>query len=125
MMSEFPAYDEIKSQLNLGEKVGQLFMPAAFINDSEAEIEKLESLIEKGQVGGLCFFHSRASAATNFEGPKEIPYNENSLGRLQQLIERYQRSARYPLLMAIDAEWGLAMRVERAPQYPYALPSVP
>lgn len=121
MMSEFPAYDEIKSQLNLGEKVGQLFMPAAFINDSEAEIEKLESLIEKGQVGGLCFFHSRASAATNFEGPKEIPYNENSLGRLQQLIERYQRSARYPLLMAIDAEWGLAMRVERAPQYPYAL----
>ena len=121
MMSEFPSYKAIKPQLNLAEKVGQLFMPAAFINDTEAEIGKLESLIEKGQVGGLCFFHSRASAATNFEGPKEIPYNENSLGRLQELIERYQRSVRYPLLMAIDAEWGLAMRVEHAPQYPYAL----
>ena len=121
MTSEFPMYKVIKTQLNLAEKVGQLFMPAAFINDSEAEIGKLESLIEKGQVGGLCFFHSRASAATNFEGPKEIPYNENSLGRLRKLIERYQRSAPYPLLMAIDAEWGLAMRVERAPQYPYAL----
>ncbi|MGB5316309.1 MAG: glycoside hydrolase family 3 N-terminal domain-containing protein [Robiginitalea sp.] len=121
MMSEFPAYESVKSQLHLREKVGQLFMPAAFINDTEAEIGKLESLIETGQVGGLCFFHSRASAATNFEGPKAIPYNENSLSRLKQLIERYQRAARIPLLMAIDAEWGLAMRVERAPQYPYAL----
>ncbi len=121
MMSEFPAYDVVKTQLHLREKAGQLFMPAAFINDTEKEIENLESLIETGQVGGLCFFHSRASAATNFEGPREIPYNENSLSRLQQLIERYQRAARYPLLMAIDAEWGLAMRVERAPQYPYAL----
>jgi beta-glucosidase-like glycosyl hydrolase len=121
MMSEFPFYKTIKPRLNLAEKVGQLFMPAAFINDSEAEIENLESLIARGQVGGLCFFHSRASAATNFEGPKEVPYNENSLGRLQQLIERYQKAARYPLLMAIDAEWGLAMRVEHASQYPYAL----
>lgn len=120
-MPEFPLYKTIKPQLNLAEKVGQLFMPAAFINDSEDEIRKLESSIQKGQVGGLCFFHSRASAATNFEGPKEVPYNENSLGRLQQLIKRYQKSARHPLLMAIDAEWGLAMRVERAPQYPYAL----
>ena len=82
MMSEFPAYKAVKPQLHLREKVGQLFMPAAFINDTEAEIRKLESLIQKGQVGGLCFFHSRASAATNFEGPKEVPYNENSLTRL-------------------------------------------
>lgn len=121
MKFEFPKYIAVKAEFNPAEKVGQLFMPAAFINDTESEVENLELLIKKGQVGGLCFFHSRASTATNFEGPKEIPYNENSLNRLQQLIERYQNSAPYPLLMAIDAEWGLAMRVEQAPQYPYAL----
>jgi hypothetical protein len=25
------------------------------------------------------------------------------------------------LVMSIDAEWGLAMRVEKTPQYPYAI----
>ena len=47
-------------------------MPAAFINDTEAEIQALERLISKHHVGGLCFFHSRASAATNFEGKKKV-----------------------------------------------------
>jgi hypothetical protein len=38
---------------------------------------------------------------------------------------RYQRAASIPLLMSIDAEWGLAMRVEKTPQYPYAITLVP
>ena len=49
------------------EKVGQFFMPAAFINDSEEEILKLEELISTYHIGGLCFFHSMASSATNYE----------------------------------------------------------
>ena len=109
------------ARLSRKEMAGQLFMPAAFINESEAEIRKLESLIREYHVGGLCFFHSRASAATNFEGKKEIPFNPDSLGTLKALIARYQAAAKYPLLIAIDAEWGLAMRVENAPHYPYAL----
>ncbi len=44
-------------QLSLSEKVGQLFMPAAFINDTEEEIQQLEKLISEHHVGGLCFFH--------------------------------------------------------------------
>ena len=107
--------------LNLEEKVGQLFMPAAFINDSEEEIQQLEKLIKEHSVGSLCFFHSRASAATNFEGKKKIVSNEKSFETLQNLIIRYQKSAKYPLLIAIDAEWGLAMRIEKTPQYPYAI----
>lgn len=99
---------------------GQLFMPAAFINDSEANIHDLEELIRNHHIGGLCFFHSRASAAANFEGKKNITYNADSLVRLKKLIQRYQQAASYPLLIAIDAEWGLAMRVEQTPQYPYA-----
>ena len=42
--------------LSLAEKVGQLFMPAAFINDSEEEITRLEQLIEKRSIGSICFF---------------------------------------------------------------------
>lgn len=102
-------------------QAGQLLMPAAFINDTEDEIRILEGYIRNHHVGGLCFFHSRASAATNFEGKKEIPHNPDSLGTLRALIQRYQKAAPYPLLMAIDAEWGLAMRIENGEAYPYAL----
>jgi beta-glucosidase-like glycosyl hydrolase len=114
--------DSISSlQLDLQRKVGQLFMPAAFINDTEEEIQNLESIIRTHGVGGLCFFHSRASAATNFEGPRKVPYNENSLGTLESLITRYQAASAIPLLISIDAEWGLAMRIENTVQFPYAI----
>ena len=121
-MHSFPiGYEEAKSRLTLKQKVGQLFMPAVFINDSEEEVQKMEQLIQKLDIGAICFFHSRASAATNFEGKKKVVYNENSYQRLTQLISRYQQAAKYPLLVAIDAEWGLAMRIENTPQYPYAI----
>jgi len=120
-MNKMLTYFDAKSILSTAEKVGQLFMPAAFINDSEEEIQQLERLIQDNFVGGLCFFHSRASAATNFEGKKQIIYNKDSFDTIQRLIKRYQRAAKYPLLIAIDAEWGLAMRIENTPQYPYAI----
>ncbi len=110
-----------KDQVTLSQKVGQLFMPAVFINDTEEEVQKMEQLITEHHIGSLCFFHSRASAATNFEGKKQIVYNEKSYGRLVELIARYQKAAKIPLLIAIDAEWGLAMRIENTPQYPYAI----
>ena len=114
-------YPTAKKTLTPREKVGQLFMPAAFINDSEEEIVKLEKLIANYHIGGLCFFHSRASAATNYEGKKKVVYNKDSYQALKSLIKRYQQVAKYPLLISIDAEWGLAMRVENTPQYPYAI----
>jgi len=114
-------YKEVAKQLTAREKAGQLFMPAAFINDTEKEIQELELLIREQQVGSLCFFHSRASAATNFEGAKTVVHNENSFKTLKALIKRYQKAAKHPLLIAIDAEWGLAMRIENTPQYPYAI----
>ncbi|MAU15582.1 MAG: glycoside hydrolase [Muricauda sp.] len=110
-----------KEALTLKQKVGQLFMPAVFINDTEEEVRKMEKLIREHHVGSICFFHSRASAATNFEGKKKVVHNEKSYDRLLELITRYQKSASVPLLIAIDAEWGLAMRIENTPQYPYAI----
>jgi beta-glucosidase-like glycosyl hydrolase len=120
-MNRILNYKNATTELSKREKIGQLFMPAAFINDTEEEIQILERLIEDNDVGGLCFFHSRASAATNYEGKKEIIYNEKSLQTLKKLIHRYQLKSKYRLLIAIDAEWGLAMRIENTPQYPYAI----
>lgn len=120
-MHKFLSYVKATQQLTRTEKVGQLFMPAAFVNDSEEEIQAMEKLIAENHIGGLCFFHSRASAATNFEGKKRVVYNKESFKTLQDLIQRYQKKSSYRLLIAIDAEWGLAMRIENTPQYPYAL----
>ncbi|OCB70182.1 glycoside hydrolase family 3 protein [Flavobacterium crassostreae] len=107
--------------MTLEQKIGQFFFPAVFINDSEANIQATEKLIRDHNIGGLTFFHSRASAATNYETKKKVALNNHSYQRLQQLIQRYQKCAPTPLLMSIDAEWGLAMRVEKTPQYPYAI----
>jgi beta-N-acetylhexosaminidase len=103
------------------QKIGQFFFPAVFINDSEENILETELLIREYNIGGLTFFHSRASAATNYETKKKIEYNDDSYERLKKLIVRFQKCASTPLLMSIDAEWGLAMRVEKTPQYPYAI----
>lgn len=103
------------------QKIGQFFFPAVFINDTEDNIQEMERLIKEHNIGGLTFFHSRASAATNYESKKKIEFNDESYQRLKDLIVRYQKCATTPLLMSIDAEWGLAMRVEKTPQYPYAI----
>ena len=107
--------------MTLEQKIGQFFFPAVFINDTEENIQAMEQLIKQHNIGGLTFFHSRASAATNYETKKKIVFNDDSYQRLKDLIVRYQKCAPTPLLMSIDAEWGLAMRVEKTPQYPYAI----
>lgn len=107
--------------MTLKQKIGQFFFPAVFINDSEEHIQEMESLIKNQHIGGLTFFHSRASAATNYESKKKVVFNDDSYQRLKELVTRYQKSAQTPLLISIDAEWGLAMRVEKTPQYPYAI----
>lgn len=107
--------------MTLEQKIGQFFFPAVFINDTEENIQETERLIRDYNIGGLTFFHSRASAATNYETKKKVIVNDDSCQRLKELIVRYQKCAPTPLLMSIDAEWGLAMRVEKTPQYPYAI----
>ncbi|WP_373522465.1 glycoside hydrolase family 3 protein [Aquiflexum sp.] len=102
-------------------KIAQLFSPAAFIHDSEENILQLESLIRNHQIGGITFFHSRYSAAANFEKRQEKLSYENTLEKLPSLIQRFQKISETPLLISIDAEFGLAMRIENTPQYPYAI----
>ncbi len=107
--------------MTLEQKIGQFFFPAVFINDTEENFQETERLIKEYNIGGLTFFHSRASAATNYESKKKVEFNDDSFERLKELVIRFQKCATTPLLMSIDAEWGLAMRVEKTPQYPYAI----
>lgn len=107
--------------MNKKQKIAQLFSPAAFIHDTEANYQAIEILIREQEIGGLTFFHSRHSAAANFEKRAEILDVSGTFEKLIGLINRYQKAAKVPLLISIDGEYGLAMRVEKTPQYPFAI----
>lgn len=103
------------------QKIAQCFSPAAFIHDTEENYQAIERLIREQEIGGLTFFHSRHSAAANFEKRAEVLDVSGTFEKLIGLINRYQAVSKIPLLISIDGEYGLAMRVEKTPQYPFAI----
>lgn len=103
------------------QKIAQCFSPAAFIHDSEENYQAIEKLILEQEIGGLTFFHSRHSAAANFEKRAEILDVSGTLEKMIGLINRYQAISKTPLLISIDGEYGLAMRIEKTLQYPFAI----
>ena len=111
----------MNSNLSKRQKVAQLFFPAAFVHDSEENYQALETLIKEEEIGGLTFFHSRISAAANFEKRQEVLDVSDTLEKLIHLINRYQAASKIPLIISIDGEFGLAMRIEKTPAYPFAI----
>jgi len=107
--------------MNTRQKIAQCFSPAAFIHDSEENYQAIEELIREQEIGGLTFFHSRHSAAANFEKRAEVLDVSGTLEKMIVLINRYQAISKTPLLISIDGEYGLAMRIEKTPQYPFAI----
>lgn len=107
--------------MNKTQKIAQCFSPAAFIHDTEENYQEIEKLILEEEIGGLTFFHSRHSAAANFEKRAESLDTEGTFEKLIGLINRYQKISKTPLLISIDGEYGLAMRIEKTPQYPFAI----
>lgn len=103
------------------QKIAQCFSPAAFIHDTEENYQAIEKLIREQEIGGLTFFHSRHSAAANFEKRAEVLDVTGTLEKMIGLINRYQAISEIPLLISIDGEYGLAMRVEKTPHYPFAI----
>jgi len=101
--------------------IGQLFVAAAFIHDTEKEISEIESLIRDHHIGGLCFFYDRRSAAANNADLISVRSSENDEEILRGLIVRYRAASSIPLLIMIDAEWGLNMRLPEKQKWPYAL----
>ncbi|MBK8502728.1 MAG: hypothetical protein IPL46_11200 [Saprospiraceae bacterium] len=92
------------SKMTLDERIGQLFMIRAHSNLGSDHISEVERQIKTYHVGGLCFFQGTA--------PKQI-----------DLINKYQKlSGKIPLMIGMDAEWGLGMRFkEGVIDYPRAL----
>ena len=91
--------DSTLNSMSLDEKIGQLFMVAAYSNKGEKHFVKIDNLIKNQKVGGLIFFQG---------GPaREI-----------DLTNRYQKIAKTPLLIAGDWEWGLSMRLDSTVRFP-------
>ncbi len=91
--------DSLLNTMTLDEKIGQLFMIATFSNRTETYYKQVEANILKYHLGGLIFFQG---------GPN----------RQAKLTNRYQSISRIPLLIGIDAEWGLGMRLDSTIEFP-------
>lgn len=91
--------DSVYHSLSQRERIGQLFMVAAYSNKDEAHVRSVEKLIQEYKIGGLIFFQG---------GP----------GRQVNLLNRFQKAANVPLLIGFDGEWGLGMRLDSTYSYP-------
>ena len=87
------------ASMTLDEKIGQLFMVAAYSSKDESHFKELDKLITQYQIGGLIFFKGSPIAQAN-------------------LTNRFQAEAKTPLFIAIDGEWGLSMRLDSTVLYP-------
>lgn len=85
--------DSVYNALSTEQRIGQLFMLRANSDIDSAEIRQLSGLIKDYNIGGLCFFKG---------GPV----------RQAILTNYYQGLAKTPLLISMDAEWGLGMRLD-------------
>jgi beta-N-acetylhexosaminidase len=94
--------DSVFNSLSSQEKIAQLMMVAAYTDRNEYHKKEIKKLIQKYNIGGLIFFQGH-------------PYKQVNL------TNEYQALAKTPLFIAIDAEWGLAMRLDSTIKYPYAM----
>lgn len=90
--------DTLMHSMTVDEKIGQLFMVAGYSNQSYNEPELIQ-MIEDYHIGGVCFFQGG-------------PY------RQAKITNNLQANSKIPLLIAMDAEWGLAMRLDSTIKYP-------
>lgn len=90
------------ASMSLDEKLGQLFMVAAYSNKGDAHKNEILKLVKDESIGGLIFFQG-------------TPENQAGLTNL------YQQAAATPLMIAMDAEWGLNMRLDKTFKFPYAI----
>ncbi|MBC6606747.1 serine hydrolase [Hymenobacter sp. BT188] len=94
--------DSVMATLTPDQRVAQLFMVAAYSNRKRIDEDSVSQLVQQYGVGGLIFFQG---------GPV----------RQSKLLNRYQAQAKVPLLVAMDAEWGLGMRLDSTTRFPYQM----
>lgn len=94
--------DSVFNSLSDDERIAQLMVIRAHSNLGPDHVAKVVNDIQKYNVGALCFFQG---------GPI----------RQANLTNYYQRIAKTPLMVTIDGEWGLGMRLDSVIKFPYQL----
>lgn len=94
--------DSVLKSMTLEQKIGQLYMVAAYSNRDEKHLRELKNLVEKYHIGGLIFF-------------------QGSPVKQAEMTNALQAAARIPLMIAMDAEWGPAMRLKTLENLPWAM----
>ncbi|WP_036153517.1 glycoside hydrolase family 3 N-terminal domain-containing protein [Maribacter forsetii] len=88
------------AQMSLDQKLGQLFMVSVASNQSKQAKDLIKNLIVKEHLGGVIFSKG---------GPV----------RQAKLTNDYQVASKIPLLIGMDAEWGLSMRLDSTYAFPW------
>ncbi|MEL0275270.1 MAG: glycoside hydrolase family 3 N-terminal domain-containing protein, partial [Flavobacteriaceae bacterium] len=92
--------DSIYAQMSTDEKIGQLFMVMAFSEQGETHFNQIKNQVNEYHLGGIIF---------SLGGPVEQTHWLNKL----------QQSSKTPLLIGMDAEWGVAMRLDSVQAFPW------
>ncbi len=92
--------DSVFNKLSREERIAQLIMIAAYSNKDRAHTEKIIGQIKELGIGGIIFFQG---------GP----------GRQLNMTNEFQAVSKVPLMIAIDGEWGLSMRLDSTMKFPW------
>lgn len=90
------------NSLSQDEKLGQLFIVALYTNKDEAHINAVRDIVLKDKIGGLILMQDDAA--------REI-----------KLVNEFQQKSKVPLMVGMDAEWGLFQRIATAHKFPWAM----
>ncbi|UFH57371.1 glycoside hydrolase family 3 N-terminal domain-containing protein [Spirosoma sp. KNUC1025] len=94
--------DSVFTNMSADDRIAQLIMVAGYSNRRPSYEDSLLTLIRTYKLGGVVMFQG---------GPV----------RQAQLTNRLQAVSPVPLLIAMDAEWGIAMRLDSTVRYPYQM----
>lgn len=94
--------EEKYNSLSQNEKLGQLFIVALYTNKGDNHIDEIRNIVSREQIGGLILMQDDAA--------KEIT-----------LVNEFQQKSKTPMMIGMDAEWGLYQRIAAAHKYPWAM----
>ncbi|MCK0179181.1 serine hydrolase [Flavobacteriaceae bacterium S0862] len=92
--------DSVYNSMTMKEKIGQLYMPMVFSSQTDKEHEEIIRQIKENNIGGIIFSKG---------GPI----------RQAKLTNEYQATSKLPMLISMDAEWGLGMRLDSTVSFPW------
>ena len=94
--------DKTYSSLSQDEKLGQLFIVALYTNKGEDFINNVRNIVINEKIGGIILMQDDAAREIN-------------------LVNEFQSKSKVPLMIGMDAEWGLYQRIATARKFPWAM----